>query len=115
MHELAIMARVLDVALEYAEADQAEKITAINLEIGAISGIVPRFAQMFFDYISKGTIAENAIIRIASIPAKVACRACGLEADMGPPGHTYACLECGSKNMQIVSGRGYRVASIEVE
>lgn len=115
MHELAIMTRVLDVALEYAEADQAGKITTINLEIGAISGIVPKFAQMFFDHISKGTIAENAIIRIESIPAKVACRACGLEADMVPQGQAYACLECGSKSMQIVSGRGYQVASIEVQ
>ena len=115
MHELAIMTRVLDVALEYAEVNNVKKIRAINLEAGAISGIVPRFAQMFFDHISKGTIAENALIKIENIPAKMACRSCGLEADMVPIGQSYSCLECGSQSMQIVSGRGYKVMSIEVE
>lgn len=114
MHELAIMTSVLDVALEYAEANHVNKILAINLEIGALSGIVPKLAQMFFDHISKGTIAENAKIKIENIPAKMACRSCGFEADMVPGGQSYSCLECGSPNMQIVSGRGYKVASIEV-
>jgi len=57
MHELGIMENVLDVALEYAKMNDVKKILAINLSVGALTEIVPEFAQMFFEFVAKDTIA----------------------------------------------------------
>ncbi|MEQ8202024.1 MAG: hydrogenase maturation nickel metallochaperone HypA [Syntrophomonadaceae bacterium] len=115
MHELGIMANVLDIALEYAEQNDVKKIRAINLEIGELSDIVPKIAQDFFGFIARDTIAENAILKIETIPARIRCRDCGTENDLDMDRPIYTCIECGSKSLQLISGREYRIASIEVE
>lgn len=115
MHELGIMENVLDVALEYAETNNVKKIQAINLSIGALSDIVPTYAQMFFELISKDTVAENAKINIEKIPIKIKCRSCGTETEMGINHLLYECDKCGSKSIELISGREFRVVSMEVE
>jgi hydrogenase nickel incorporation protein HypA/HybF len=109
------MTSVLEVALEYAELNNVKKIRAINLTLGALSDIVPNFAQKFFDYISKDTIAENAKINIQRVPARIACRSCGAETDMETKSLSFSCIECGSKDIKLISGREFSIASIEVE
>lgn len=115
MHELGIMANVLDIALEYAEQNDVKKILAVNMEIGELSDIVPKIAQDFFGFIARGTIAENASLNIVKIPARLRCRDCGEEDDLDTDHPSYICFECGSKSLELISGREYRIASIEVE
>lgn len=115
MHELGIMANVLDVALECAVQNDVKKIRAVNLEIGELSDIVPKIAQDFFGFIARGTIAENASLNIVKIPARIRCRDCGEEDDLDVDHPSFTCIECGSKSLQLISGREYRIESIEVE
>ncbi len=115
MHELGIMTNVLELALEYAQQNKVKKIRAINLTVGAISGIVPKFAQMFFNHISKGTIAENAKINIQKTPVRIVCRSCGVETEIETQNSSFSCIECGSEAIQLISGKEISIASIEVE
>lgn len=115
MHELGIMKNVLEVALEYAEKNEVKKIRAINLTIGALSDIIPEYAQMFFELIAKDTIADNAKIIIEKIPARIRCRSCGTEIEMDLDHLLYSCSQCGSESIELVSGREFRVTSMEVE
>lgn len=115
MHELGIMKNVLEVALEFGEQQNVQKILAVNLEVGALSDIVPEFAQMFFELISKGTIAENAKIVIEKIPARIKCRSCGAVIEMDIRNLLYACDQCESQSIELISGREFRVVSLEVQ
>lgn len=115
MHELGIMKNVLEVVLEYAEANHVKRIGAINLSVGALADIVPTYAQVFFELISKDTVAANAKINIEQIPAKIKCRSCGTETEMDINHLLYECDQCGSKSIDLVSGREFRVLSMEVE
>jgi hydrogenase nickel incorporation protein HypA/HybF len=109
------MENVLDVAMEYAEHNDVKKIIQINLSVGALSDIVPEFAQMFFTTMAKDTIAENAKINIEKIPARIRCRSCGTEIEMDIKNLLFSCNKCGSKFIQLISGREFRVTSMEVE
>ncbi len=109
------MANVLDVALEFAAKNDVKKILAINLEIGTLSDIVPPIAQDFFGFIATGTIAEGAKLNIVRIPAVIKCRSCGLEDDLDIDRPSLVCPDCGSKSLEPISGREYRIESIEVE
>lgn len=115
MHELGIMENVLEVALEYAEQNNVKKIRAINLTVGALLNIVPDDAQKFFNCVSRNTIAENAKINIQRIPARIACRSCGVETDKETKHLSFLCSECGSKDLELISGREFMIALIEVE
>jgi hydrogenase nickel incorporation protein HypA/HybF len=109
------MKDVLEIALEYAEQNDVKKIRTIALSVGALASIVPDWAQMFFNYVSKGTIAEEAKIQIETIPAKIRCRSCGAETEMDVHNLLYECNKCDSKAIELVTGREFRVTSMEVE
>lgn len=115
MHELSIMKDVLEVALEYAEKNDVKKIRKIGLSIGALATVVPDWAQMFFEYVAKDTVAENAELEIETIPARIRCRSCGAETEMDINNLLYACNQCDSRAIELISGREFRITHMEVE
>ena len=60
MHELGITEQMLTVALEQASKSGISKITRINLILGETSDISSDSVQLYFDSISKGTLAQGA-------------------------------------------------------
>jgi len=64
MHELSVTESILSIVLKHAQTNRAEKVLAINLKIGELSELVGDCIQHYFDYLSKGTIAEGAVIDV---------------------------------------------------
>jgi len=114
MHELGIMADVLDTAIEVAEKHGASKVTKITLKIGVMSGIMPEYVQSFFDVISKNTIARGAKITIDSDPAVFLCRKCGEQTVYEALGPEYVCHHCGSPALHLQSGYGFQIVSVGI-
>jgi len=113
MHELSVTQGLLDIALEKAKGAQASKITAINLVIGEMSGIVDDCVQFYFDFLSKDSIASDAKLAFTRIPMQVRCRNCGFS--FAPDKSAWSCPQCGQWNVEILSGQEFYVDSIEVE
>jgi len=113
MHELGVTQHILQIALEHAEKAGAQKIRSINLVIGGLSGIVNESVQFYFDFVSKGTIAEGAKLVFKKIPVRFRCRSCGKEFDF--QGEEWTCPACQSPGPEIVTGREFFMDSIEVE
>lgn len=114
MHELGIMASVLDMTVDLAEKNDVEKVLKVTIEIGEYSGIIPDLARQFFSYLSKGTVAEEAEIELKVVPLQVKCRQCGHEMQVHPGEHC-SCEKCGSEALQLTSsGRRWRLEALEV-
>lgn len=113
MHELSITQSVLNIATEHAERAGAERITAVNLVVGELTGFVGDSIQFYFDMLSPGTIAEGAKLAIRRIPAQIRCRACGEEFALHDL--NWLCPKCSAVGGDIVQGREFLVESIEVE
>ena len=112
MHELPVTQGMLSIALEHAARAHATRITAINLVIGELSGIVDDSVQFYFDFMSKDTLAEGALLRFERIPGRFRCHEC--QTTFSTNG-TWECPQCGQWKVEIVSGREFYVDSIEVE
>jgi hydrogenase nickel incorporation protein HypA/HybF len=115
MHELQITERILEVALRHAAEHDVRKILVIHLRIGELSDLEDEWIQRYFDYLSRGTLAESARLAIARAPIVLSCDACACSFEVKR--HRLAaavCPECGESRCQLVSGREYRVENMEV-
>lgn len=103
----------MEAAVPAAKKAGAGKILEIRLKIGELSGVLPECINEYFAVISKGTIAEGAIIKVEKVPISIACSSCGFE---GPvERRKVRCPACDGEDFKITGGREYFVDSIEVE
>jgi hydrogenase nickel incorporation protein HypA/HybF len=114
MHELTVTKNIFQIVHKHAQRSRVQRVVAVNLEIGALSDLHAVWLQRYFDHLSRGTEVEGAKLNINRIPAVFRCRSCGqlfeinslLEEDL-------LCSHCQSKAITLVSGREYRVKSME--
>ncbi len=115
MHELQVTERILDIALSHVAGHEVSRILVIHLRIGKLSDLEDEWIQRYFDYLSRGTLAENARLAIERAPIVLCCDSCShsfevKREDLGEAG----CPECGDSRCQLVSGREYYVENMEV-
>jgi hydrogenase nickel insertion protein HypA len=112
MHELAVTESILKIVLDSAQKNKATAVTDITLTIGSLSSIVDDSVQFYWDYVSQGTICENAKLHFNRVMARLKCLDCGttysLIDDLTP------CPSCGSINVIIFSGEEFQVDHIEI-
>ena len=113
MHELAITEGILEAAVPAAKEAGASRILEIRLKIGELSGVIPACIEEYLHIAAKGTIAENARLKVERIPVEILCRSCGKESR--PEKRKGFCPLCGSSDIRITRGREYFVDSLEVE
>jgi hydrogenase nickel incorporation protein HypA/HybF len=115
MHELPVTERILDVALRHASAHDVTRIVVIHLRIGELSDLEDEWIQHYFDYLSRGTLAENARLAITKTPIVLCCDSCSRSFEVKKRELAKAqCPECGHSRCQLVSGREYLVENLEV-
>jgi hydrogenase nickel incorporation protein HypA/HybF len=115
MHELPVTESILKVSLNHAQKNHAQKIAAIHLEVGEMSDLEDEWMQRYFDYLSKGSIAEGAQLKIVRIPVVMECQDCmeSFQIDIKKE-KEIVCPGCKGKNNKLISGRGYFIKSLEV-
>lgn len=112
MHELGICRSLIDVALSaMAERRSAGRATALQVEIGRFTAVVPDSLRFYFEVLSRGTLLEGASLEIESIPLRTRCGSCGRETEPDLP--SLLCAHCGGI-VEIVTGRELRLVSVDV-
>lgn len=116
MHELPVTESILKVVLRHAQANDVRRIATIHLRVGKLSDLEDEWIQHYFDYLSEGTVAHGAKLKIERTPIVLRCRACGedFEAD-APKLEEAACPACGVSDWELISGREYFIKEMEVE
>lgn len=115
MHELPVTKSICDIVLRHAAANDAARVLSVQLEIGALSDLQNEWVQRYFDYLSRGTVAEGAELDIRKVPAVFSCNRCGERFAVNSlVEEGIACGPCGAEDVTLVSGREYLVKSIEV-
>lgn len=109
MHELSIAQGIVEICESSASG---RRVTAVCLEIGALSGVVPEALEFCFDACVQGTLLEGAVLEIEKICASGFCDKCCQTF----PIDTYfdSCPVC-SSFLAIRSGEEMRVKYLEVE
>jgi hydrogenase nickel incorporation protein HypA/HybF len=117
MHELQVAEQILGISLKHVEGHDVNKITAVHLRIGALSDLEEEWMQRYFNYLSEGTLAENAKLKIETVPIVLECETCGAGFQTSKTELAKVdCPQCEGEEagVKIISGREYTVMNLEV-
>lgn len=112
MHEVSLMSNTLEIALEYANQQNATKISRLKMRIGEVSGVVPEALEFAFSALTQGTIAQDAQLEIESVPVQCFCPNC--QQLFYPPDIIYECPNCHQISSQIQQGKEIQLLSLEI-
>lgn len=104
----------VNLALREAEAQHAEKVTAITVEVGETSGVLPEYLQKYYPEAVRGTIMEGSRLVTEPIPVEAVCSDCGTHYHPDRS-NGYACPSCKSIRAKITGGRGVTLKAVEIE
>lgn len=113
MHEMALAEGILDIALDYAKKNDARKINEIGLLIGEMSGVEQESLRFSFAMLVKGTIAEDAVLKVKDVPLVGRCSKCGKEFHVDH--YDFWCPACKDGVLKTISGREMQVEYLEVD
>jgi len=114
MHELPVIGQIIKIVLQHAKQNHVQKIIAINLDVSQLSDLEDQWMQRYFDYASKGTIAEGAQLKIERKPVLFQCNACSGKFDVNiKTVDQIRCSICGSEDYRRVPGNDYYIKNME--
>lgn len=113
MHELGLMAGVMDAVEESAKQAGASRVLKVSLSVGEMTEALEDALVFAFDILTKGTISEGAELDITMIKPKSHCFECGAEYEHDR--FHMLCPECGSFATELIAGRELEIDSIEVD
>lgn len=113
MHELSVCQGMLSQLRAIAAEHGARAVTAVTVQVGALSGVEPELLAQAFGIASAGSIADGACLQLETLPIRVHCERCGAESDASA--NRLLCAACGDWHTRLVSGDELLLASVELE
>ncbi len=113
MHEMAISESIVGILEAEARRQKYARVRKVRLEIGALAGIEPEALRFTFEVVTKGTLAQDALLEIIAMEAQAWCLAC--ERTVPICRRFDACPECGGYQLQVTAGEEMRIKDLEVE
>jgi hydrogenase nickel incorporation protein HypA/HybF len=113
VHEMSLAEGMLQIVEDTAKSNAARRVTAVWLEIGTLAQVEREALRFCFDAVSRGGVAEGARLEIIDTPGAAWCVPCGGRVAIAAIGD--ACPQCGSYQLQVVSGNDMRIKEISIE
>ena len=110
MHELSIVKRILEMALEVSRDHGDQPVERVEVQVGVLRQVVPESMLFAFEAACRGTLAEGAVFEWSKVPAEVICERC--EAVFHPEFALWVCPACGAGGGRIVAGDELLVSSV---
>ncbi len=112
MHELSIAQNIIEIVQDHLPEDQKYSVKTVRVKIGKLTNILPDSLVFSFDALTRETNLNGASLEIEHLPLTIECGDCGLQSSGNE--FIFACPECGSTSIKIVSGNELMVTEIEL-
>lgn len=112
MHELGLCDAMLRKVREIAKENDVEIINSITVEVGSLSGVVPRFLTDCWTSVTDGTELADTKMIVETVDGEAKCLDCEevFVADL----NNLKCPKCGSDMLAPISGVTLTIKEIEV-
>ena len=112
MHELHAMQAVLQKAVDKANAAGARRVTHVHLALGEASAYRRDALQFHWDEISRGTVAEGALLHFRRVPLEAQCMSCFTIYQ--PQNGEIVCPTCGGVGAKLLAGEEFYLEAVDV-
>jgi hydrogenase nickel incorporation protein HypA/HybF len=112
MHELSIIASIVDIAQAEVAKAGASHVESIELEIGELAGVEWQALDFAWEVGVQRSVLEHAELQLTRIPGHARCTECNssfLMENIYDP-----CPGCGSYFNEILSGKELRIKALTV-
>lgn len=114
MHEMSYISKMVSLAIDIVNENNAKKVLKIEIEIGKTSGVLPYYMHKYYPEAVKGTILEGSELVCEETEVKAHCEECG--SDYFPNReNNYLCPACGGRQARIIGGRGVTLKNVIIE
>lgn len=76
MHEMGIVINTVESAEKLVRQYDIKKLGSITMNIGELTGVMPKYVQELWELGTQGTICEGTTLIINETPGMGKCRAC---------------------------------------
>jgi hydrogenase nickel incorporation protein HypA/HybF len=110
MHELGVLNSMVHTIERIVKEQEVTKVHKLVIEVGELSGIVPRYLEQSWLAASYKTFMEETKLELIVIPGIVKCKDCGrvynaVYSDLN-------CPDCSSNDMEILEGNDVIIKEI---
>jgi hydrogenase nickel incorporation protein HypA/HybF len=112
MHELSLVAAIIDHALEVLAREGAARVLTVTLGVGVLSCADPSALAFCFPLATRGTALAGARLELHPDPLVLHCTDCGFSTSTNEC--ELVCAACHSCAVEVRGGRDLVIASLEV-
>lgn len=113
MHEFSIVNALLELCEKNAEANQASKITKVEVKIGKLSGVEPHLLQTAFDTFKEQTVCDGAEFVMHVQDVMIKCHSC--QAESVVENYELQCVTCKGNDVTVIDGEEMMLMRLEME
>ncbi len=124
MHEFSAACSIVEAAVQAAETHDVKRVTAVNVEVGEFTFLIPEQLEFNFEIASKKTILEGARLNIKKVRGRIKCQQCRHEGEAQVQDEIPSqvamfapmkCPKCQSSATMITGGKDFVITNIEAE
>ncbi len=110
MHELGILSSLVHTIDGIVKKEGLTEVEKVVIEVGELSGIVPRYLEQCYPAAVYKTFMENTELELITVPGIVKCRECELV--FNAAANDLCCPGCSGQNFEILEGNDMVVKEI---
>jgi hydrogenase nickel incorporation protein HypA/HybF len=114
MHELSIVASVVDTVTESLAAYKGARVVEVRLRVGALASVVVDSLEFCWGIATEGTALEGARLVVKTLPVVMHCERCGRDVELEGV-QSFRCPNCGEPCGDLRQGRELEIDSIEID
>jgi hydrogenase nickel incorporation protein HypA/HybF len=114
MHELSIVASVVDAVIEKLDSYPGARVTEVRLRVGALAAVVEDSLQFCYELATRETPLEGSQLVVKLVPVSVHCAACGKDGELESL-QSFRCRHCGEPASDVRQGREMEIEAFEIE
>src|ERR1039458_2808537 len=114
MHELSIVASIVDTVTESAAAYPGARVLEVRLRVGALASVVEDSLQFCYVIATEGTALEGSRLVVNVLPVVMHCVPCGADVELEGV-QSFRCSKCGEACCDLRQGRELEIEAIEID
>jgi hydrogenase nickel incorporation protein HypA/HybF len=114
MHELSIVASVVESVTESLEAYPLSRVLEVRLRVGALASVVVDSLEFCWGLATEGTPLEGARLVVKTLPVVMHCAACAADVELEGV-QSFRCPRCDAPCSDLRQGRELDIESFEIE